>query len=86
VRWERGEGWENRCIDIQAFNTMGSCDLSTSVQITSVGKMRFGLGMAALAGGHLRLKVRTMGWSLETGSPCVCKYSSSYCYVGGPAL
>jgi hypothetical protein len=56
-------------VRLPEFSTTGSCDLSTSVQITSVGKMRAGFGIMALAAGHLRLKVRTIGWSLETGSP-----------------
>jgi len=58
-----------RLENLQELMTVGSWDASTSLHTTSVGKIRFGLGAAAVAGAPLRLNVRTMGWSLDTGSP-----------------
>ena len=48
----------------------GSILASSSEQTISVGKIRGGSGSEGVAGEHLRLKVLTMGSSLETGSPC----------------
>ena len=53
----------------------GSSSASASEQITSVGNMRGGFGTVDVAGGHLRLKSRTMGKSLDTASPCTCQCS-----------
>lgn len=47
--------------DVHSFFTTGSWLLSTSEHITSVGKMRGGLGFVAEAGGHFRLKFLTIG-------------------------
>ena len=55
----------------QAFLTVGRRLASRSEEIISVGKTRGGSGFEGVAGEHFRLKVRTMGVELETGSPLV---------------
>lgn len=54
---------------VPSFLTKGNWEAGSSVQITSVGNMRGGLGVDDETGGHLRLKLRTIGWSLDTASP-----------------
>lgn len=54
---------------IPSFLTRGNCVAGKFVQITSVGKIRGRFGFRVEAGGHFRLKLRTIGQSLETGSP-----------------
>lgn len=49
--------------------TVGRRLASRSEVIISVGKIRGGSGFEGVAGEHFRLKVRTMGVELETGSP-----------------
>jgi hypothetical protein len=48
-------------VDAQAFMTRGSISWSISLVTTAVGKMRGGLGLNWLAGGHLRENCLTIG-------------------------
>jgi hypothetical protein len=50
--------------------TTGSISFSRSLVTTDVGKIRPGLGLDGVTGEHLLVNCLTIGWSIETASPC----------------
>lgn len=61
---------------LHAFITSGRTLASTSEHTISVGNTRVGFGSIAVAGAHLRRKVRTTG-CVDTGSPCYNEFQAS---------